>query len=783
MKFRSFVALELCALSACGDAAVGVMQPPSVFVNNWAELSSPRRFTSVHEKSPLDRCSNTMKIFRATLAILPVLAFLSIASNVVNAQPRNLDIVWKTGGYHQFGFTSAIAAPSPDFLITGGIDGVIQIWDTTGRSFPREIRAHHSEVTGLALLNDSTLVSCSRDSTIKAWDIASGRMLGEVRDTVGFRSVHVLADSQRVVCVTAFSLVVANVNAGNVIRRIAVGTAFFDADIAVSPVNGLLYSSRRKTIAWDVETGEERFEITPSRFVGYERIAVSRDGRTLFVVSEVDSLRLHDASSGALIRSIVTGSFAGDRPQVLVAADDGSTVLALDGSATVTYDIETGTASTFVSDGGHSRSMSSVGLVAGSDRYWFAGAVQDPWGGSIPMLEIVDIASGRTTRNILGFEWGVNRVVFTDTGTAIVATDGTDVRMLATSHGGSLNSIPKTRYGFYAVSIDGHALTSSGYNPEAGLSGYVRYGGLFHEPYASVLIADHLQSSGWGLPGPRGLHHWSGEGLWSRSADTFRNLTGGHASPFEFSFDGSMIVGRGDDGIDIWITESASLLRTIRTGASSRYPVFSRDGRSIATADGDHTIRIIDVASGFITRTIDAADSGTTDITALAFSQNAKWLLSASERGEISVWNVSSGELDSRYQYDTAIVSIDVSPDSKQIVTGGADGSVVLWTTHGAIATSREEGQVNRSRIATLTASINHAINAFIVNVPDDTEVNDATLTVHDVFGREVHRVEPGAIMPGSRLLITAETITSGLYLVTLHGSHVHATAMLRYNR
>ncbi|KAL4257825.1 WD40-repeat-containing domain superfamily protein [Pleurotus pulmonarius] len=96
----------------------------------------------------------------------------------------------------------------------------------------------------------------------------------------------------------------------------------------------------------------------------------------------------------------------------------------------------------------------------------------------------------------------------------------------------------------------------------------------------------------------------------------------------------------------------------------------------ISGAD-DQTIRVWDAISGDLVRVL----RGHTDLVCcVAFSPDFKLVASGSEDHTARLWDVSSGEVLAIYDVGDWVVSIAVSFDGKQVVTGSYWGKVHVWS-------------------------------------------------------------------------------------------------------
>ena len=124
------------------------------------------------------------------------------------------------------------------------------------------------------------------------------------------------------------------------------------------------------------------------------------------------------------------------------------------------------------------------------------------------------------------------------------------------------------------------------------------------------------------------------------------------------------------DGIRSWTLE------TIGHRGRVECVAYRPDGRVLATAGSDGTIRIWDAANGELVRALIGHD---TSLKSVSWSPDGKFLASASSDKPIRVWEVESGfvrELQSRAAIDSCICW---SPDGRMLAVNTLNGPIHIW--------------------------------------------------------------------------------------------------------
>jgi WD40 repeat protein len=111
----------------------------------------------------------------------------------------------------------------------------------------------------------------------------------------------------------------------------------------------------------------------------------------------------------------------------------------------------------------------------------------------------------------------------------------------------------------------------------------------------------------------------------------------------------------------------------------------SRDGRTIVTGHFNGTVKLWELASGRVLRTMD----GHTDVVYKGvLSPDEKLLASCSRDGKIKIWDASTGvELRTLTGHTRPVKAVAFSPDGNLIASASNDGTLRVWN----VATGRQE--------------------------------------------------------------------------------------------
>lgn len=177
----------------------------------------------------------------------------------------------------------------------------------------------------------------------------------------------------------------------------------------------------------------------------------------------------------------------------------------------------------------------------------------------------------------------------------------------------------------------------------------------------------------------------------------------GHAdsvAAVAFSHNGKWLASASKDTIKFWDIKGDSLILAWNSRYSGiRNVIFSPTGKMLAFSSQGGVIRLLNLESPGLLRsllnkqdagifkTLEASPGESSEVGALAFSPNGKWLASSHKDGAIRLWDVKTGRISRTMPGpQQEIWSIAFSPDGGILAAGSNDKTIRLWDMQQYVA-------------------------------------------------------------------------------------------------
>lgn len=140
--------------------------------------------------------------------------------------------------------------------------------------------------------------------------------------------------------------------------------------------------------------------------------------------------------------------------------------------------------------------------------------------------------------------------------------------------------------------------------------------------------------------------------------------------------------------VNLWQTNADGTQKVVNSWQAHEDNIsqikYSPDGKLIATASWDKTIKLWDAASGQLISTLQKHHGGVNSIT---FTPDGQTLISASEDKTIKVWNLNNQPqvVATLEEHTDSIKTITISPDGKLIASGSYDNTIKIWDLQGQL--------------------------------------------------------------------------------------------------
>ena len=637
-------------------------------------------------------------------------------------------------------------APSGDEVVTGSVNGSIQVWDLISGRCLRTM-THSSWVTSVAVTSDGRrIVAGSDDGKLTIWDFEIGSRIREI-DAHHNRvaSVALTPDDRHAI------------------------TASGDSTLAV----------------WDLETGE-RQQVLTGRFRGHRRsvtaVAVTADGRWVVSGGSDRKVKVWDLETGKCVRTwrhkkevqsiavtaeglvIVGGWFEAavwrlkrrrrlysSRGSQVAATPDGRRVVqalwdlrpfAAEGERLEVRDLATGdcigtlpghpdnvTSIAAHPDGGRAATSSLDGTM----KVWDLDAASDA-DAPAEQPSVMSLSVAGSEQNAVTVHSGKVKVWEVETGKCSQTLDEPEllsVYFAAIRQNGELlvtgareeihtwdlatGECRRTFLGHDEVMELGRGTLTRASRMatmlgrrDVSISWYDESTGKVYDGYQPTRTLERVRLLGVTPDGRRAVSSYWGNELkvWNLETGACLKTLSGSAKTivdcFAMSSDGKLAVTGGSDRkVDVWDLERGMRRYSL---SGHRHWVdavaLTPDDRLAVSGSYDHTLRVWDVGNG---KCINSLSGHTRRVRTIAMTPNGIQIVSGSDDGTVRVWDLASGKcLRTILAHSGSTKTVSMVPDGRQVLSMGEDKTLKVWDleTGELVAMWTQESELTCAAVA-----------------------------------------------------------------------------------
>ncbi|WP_367275326.1 AAA family ATPase [Microcoleus sp. CAWBG58] len=548
---------------------------------------------------------------------------------------------------HSYGIWSVSFSPDGKILASGGHDSTIKLWDVSTGKELTTLTGHKYPVYSVSFSPDGkTLASGSVAHTIKLWDVATGKEITTLKghtdtDVDYVDSVSFSPDSKTL----AYSGIANTIKLWNVATRKEITTLNGHKDkvdsVSFSPDGKILASGCfDKTIKlWDITTSKEITTLKGHNDT-VSSVSFSPDGKTLASSSLDNTIKLWNVSTGKEITMLKGHS---DRVRSVSFSPDGKTLASgSDDKTTKLWNVSTG--KEIITLKGHNEIVISVRFSP--DGKTLASGSHDT------TIKLWDITTSKEISTLIGPNSWVGRFSFSPDNKKIAfTTDGRRIQL-------------------WDITTSKEITTLIGHIRQINIVSF--------SPNGKNIASGGRENT---------IKFW--DVATGKEITTFK----GHNAPVysvSFSPDGKTLISGSDDKtIKLWDIATSKEITTFKGHNPAVYSInFSPDGKKIASVN-DETIKLWDIATG---KKITTLKGHSYSVSSVSFSADGKTLASGSQDQTIKLWDMATGkEITTLKGHNGGVHSLSFSADGKTLASCSGN-TMKLWdiATHKEITTFKD---------------------------------------------------------------------------------------------